>query len=133
MPQAVRRGRQAHHPQRRVDGLQLAQQLAVSTLVLVVDQVALVDDHQVNVAQLLGFAAHRLDACKCDRLTELLLADAGAVDAHRNAWPVQAHLLGVLLDQLLDMREHQNLRLWPVLQGVLAQGGHNVAFAGAGR
>ena len=129
MPQTVRRGRQAHHPQARVDGLQLAKQLAVATLVFVVDQVALVDDHQVNVAQLLGLTAHRLDACKSDRLAELFLSDAGAVDSHRNAWPVQAHLLGVLLDQLLHVREHQNLRLRPVLQGVLAQRGHNMRLA----
>ena len=120
MPQAIGRGGEADHPQARIDGLQLGQQLAVASLVLVVDQVALVDQHQIDVAQLLGLGAHRLDACKGDRLAELLLANAGAVDAKRCTRPMLAHLLGILLDQLLDVRQHEHHSLRPVLQGILA-------------
>ena len=97
-----------------------------------VDEVALVNDDQIDVAQVTRFAANRLDAGKGDGLSEIPTADAGAVDAHRCAWPVQAHLLGVLLDQLLDVREHQDARLWPVLERVLAQGGDDVGLSGAG-
>ncbi len=47
--------------------------------------------------------------------------------------PVLSHLLSVLGDQFPDVREHEHTGLGPVLQGILAQRGHNVALARASR
>ena len=90
---------------------------------------AFVDDHQVDVSQLLRLGAHRLYASKRDRLPQVLAANARAVDPHWRTWPVLAQLLSVLLDQLLHMGQHQDTGLGPVLQGILAQRGHNVRLA----
>ena len=90
---------------------------------------ALVDDHQIDVAKRTGLGAHRLDASEGDWLSQVLAANAGAVDAKRCTRPMLAHFLGILLDQLLDMGEHEHPSLWPVLQGILAQRGHNVRLS----
>ena len=46
---------------------------------------------------------------------------------------MQAHLLGVLTDKLLHMGEHQDPRLRPVLDRILAQCRHDMALAGTRR
>jgi hypothetical protein len=63
----------------------------------------------------------------------LLLADACGVNAKRRRWPVLAHLLDVLFNQLLDMGKHQDPRFWPRLDHVLAQRGDDVRLAAACR
>ena len=120
MPQTVWCGGKPHNAQRRVDCLEISQELAIATLFLVIDKVALVNDHQIKVAQQVGLGSHGLDASKRNRLANVSLADASAVYAHRCSRPMQTHLLGVLLNQFLDMGEHQHPSLRPVLQCVLA-------------
>ena len=85
------------------------------------------------MAQLPRLAAHRLNARKRNRLAQITLSNAGRINPHRRTRPVLAHLLGVLLDKLLDMGEHQDTGLGPVLQSILAQRGHNMALARARR
>ena len=41
------------------------------------------------------------------------------------------HLLGVLLDQFFNVREHQDSCVWPLLHSVFAQRSNDVAFTRA--
>ena len=62
------------------------------------NQMALVNDDQINMAYFLGFVPDRLYACKRNRFAKFFLAQPGTVDAHRRIGPVLAHLVGVLLN-----------------------------------
>ena len=72
MAQAVGRGGQADHAQRRVDSRQRLNQRAVAALLLVADKMAFVDDDQIDVADFVRPGPHRLDARKRDGLGQLL-------------------------------------------------------------
>ena len=63
----------------------------------------------------------------------MLHPQARGVDAQWRIGPVLAQLLSVLRYQLLNVRQHQHLSLWPVLNGLLAQGRNDVALAAARR
>ena len=58
---------------------------------------ALVDQDDINVANLVGQITHRLDTGKRD-LIHFFDAHASAVDAQRGVRPVLAHLLGILFN-----------------------------------
>ena len=113
MPKPEWRGGQTNHAQGRVDHGQLIKERAIFARLLVVHQMALINDDQINVANLFGLVPNRLDARERDRFAKLFHANAGRVNPQRGVVPMLAHLLGVLLDQLLDMRQHEDLRLRP--------------------
>jgi hypothetical protein len=95
--------------------------------------VTLVDNHQIDVADLRGPITNGLDASEGDRLLQILAPQAGREHAQRSAGPVLKHLFGVLLNQLFDVRQHEDARLGVGLKRSLAQGGDNVALACASR
>ena len=132
MAQPERRGGQTNHAQRRVDFQQLLKERAVVASFLVVHQMALVNDDQINVANIRRLLANRLNASKRDGFAKLLLANAGGVNTHRRIGPMLAHFLRVLLNQFLHMRQHQDLRLWPRLQRIFAKRRNNVALTRSG-
>ena len=90
---------------------------------------AFIDNHQIDVADFFRSIADGLDAGKCYRLLQLLSPQAGGKDTKRRSGPVLEHFLSVLLNQLLDVCQHQNARLGIVLQGPLAEGRDDVALA----
>jgi hypothetical protein len=83
---AERRRGQADHAHERVHELRVGQELPVHALAVVRrDQVRLVDDHEVDRAELASALPDRLDARDRDRVLELAPAEARRVDAHAEA------------------------------------------------
>ena len=129
MPQTIRRGCQPNHSHRRIDNQQGIQKCAVHANGLVVDQVALVDDANVDVAYAAGLAVDRLNASKSDGFAQLLPAHPSRIDAHRRTRPMLAHLLGVLLNQFLYMGQHHNFSVRPILHSILTKCSNNMTLA----
>ena len=132
VPETVRRRGEADDAERWIDPREVGDERAVASLVLVAHQVALVDDHEIDVTDFGGALPNRLDARERDGLAELLPTNACRVDAHRRARPMLAHLLRVLLDELLNVREHEHARLRPTRERVAAERGDDVALPCAG-
>ena len=129
---AVRRGGQADDLQVGVDDLQLPQELSIHRVRRARDQVRLVDQDDVDLAELGRAVVDRLDPGEGDLSSPVTLPQAGGVDADRGLGPEAQQLLGVLSDQLADMRQHQDARALP-LQASAAGLGQDEALAGAGR
>ena len=93
------------------------------------NEMALVYDRQINVADLFSARADGLDARKGYRLLQVLAPKAGGKDAQRRSRPMLNHLLGVLFDNLLDVRKLDDARLWVRLQSLFEKRGDDMALA----
>ena len=72
------------------------------------DQMRLVDDENVNMAERLRLIDHRLDAADGDRESVLLASNSGGHDPDLCLRVNRAHRLGVLHDELAPMRRHND-------------------------
>lgn len=84
---------------------------------------ALVDEDEIEPAQVERLSGRRLNAREDDRLEHVLAAQPGAVDAKRGLRPDGDDLFRVLLDELSHMGEHQDALPGPLLQRLPDDGG----------
>ena len=117
---AERRRGQADHAHERVHELRVRQELPVHALAVVRrDEVRLVDDHEVDRAELASALPDRLDARDGDRVLELAPAESRRVDAHAEAGRHRVELAHGLLEQLLHVGQDEDAPL-PERDGVAA-------------
>ncbi len=112
--EAVRRGGQADDLDVRVHLERAVEDLAIHALARVRDQMRLVDDNEVEPAIEMPLIVDRLDRGDGD-LSHLAHAQTGRVDAERRHLPALGDLLGILLDQFLDVRENEDVGVRPCL------------------
>ena len=93
----------------------------------------LVYEGDIHKAKHLGLVAHALYPCDGDRQSNVTAAHSRRVDAKRSLRPRKHDFFCVLLQQLFDMREDEDARLWPPQHDVFAKLGNHMAFAAARR
>ena len=93
---------------------------------------ALVDQDQVDPADLRGVPVGRLDPGEQDRCIVLAAAQSRRADAGRRAWPAAQQLRVVLRDQLLHVRQHEDALARVGRQHRVNEGGEHQALAGPG-
>ena len=117
---AERRCRETDHAHERVHELRVREELPVHALAVVRrDEVRLVDDHEVDRAELASALPDRLDASDRDRVLELAPAEPRGVDAHAEAGRHRVELADGLLEQLLHVGQDEDAPL-PARNGVAA-------------
>jgi hypothetical protein len=126
------RRRQPDHLQRGVDRLQVGEEAAIHGVRPPGDQMGLVDQHQIGMADTRRLVVDRLDAGEEDPGPRIAAAETGRVDARRRLRPEPQHLGMVLRDQLADMGDDQHALVGPGLEHAVDEGGHDEALA-AGR
>ena len=128
-----RRGGQPDHLERRVDRLQRVEEAPIHRARLAGDQMRLVDQHQIGVADLGRAPVDRLDTGEEDPRLRLALAEARRIDARGRIGPEADHLRMVLGDQLANMGHDQDALIGPGLQHALDEGRHDERLAARGR
>ena len=123
-----RRRREADHAQVRVHHPRLAQECLVHALAVRGDEVGLVDEHDVEAAQVAGLLVHRLNAGDDDRMVEIAALEPSRVDPDQQVGQETTGLAGVLVHQLLHMRQHQDAAV-PALHDIGAQAADDHALA----
>ena len=92
----------------------------------------LVDDDEVEGPELGGALVDGLDAGDDDGLVRVAGGKAGGIDADRDARAEAVDLVGILLQQLLHVRENEDAPA-PERDGVGRDAGEDEAFAAGGR
>ena len=115
--QAERRRRVPDEAHERIQPLHRLEEAAVAAFAVRGDQMGLVHDQQVAPAEEFRLVVDALDAADDDRLLRVPAAESGAVDADRDAGAELRDLVGVLLQQLADVRKDHHAAV-PVLHGV---------------
>ena len=127
------RGGQPDHLQRWVDPGQSVQKPAIHGAGVAGNEMRLVDQHQIGVADLGRAAVDRLDAGEEGPCLRLALAEARRIDARRSIGPEADHFGMVLGDQLAHMGHDQDALIGPDLQHALDEGRHDERLAACGR
>ncbi len=116
----------------RVDGGEVAQEAAIDRPGGARDEMGLVDQHEVDMLDVVGTPVDRLDAGEEDACLCLAAAEPGAVDAGRRLGPEAEELGVVLADQLAHMGEDEDALVRPGLEDFPDERRHDQRLA-AGR
>ena len=130
--EAVGRCREADHLELRVDPRQVSQEAAIHGVRPARDQMRLVDQHEIGMADLACLVVDRLDAGEEDRGLNIAAAEPGRVDAGRRVGPEPDELGIVLRDQLADMGDDEDALVGPGLQHAFDEGSSHEALAAGG-
>jgi hypothetical protein len=126
------RRRQTDHLQGRVDRLQVIEEAAIHGVRPPGDQMGLVDQHQIGMADARRLVVDGLDAGEEDPGPRIAAAESGRVDACRRLGPEPQHLGMVLRDQLPHMGDDEHALIRPGLEHAVDEGGHDEALAAGG-
>ena len=128
-----RRRRQADHAEARVHRLERLEHREILPRARLRDQVRLVHDHQIAVADLLDRLSHRLHAAEQDRRLEILTTQTRRKKAARRPRPVGLERVVVLLHQFLGVGQDQDAGARLEAPRLVAQRRHAEGLARAGR
>src|SRR5687768_7184512 len=91
--------------QRGIDRLELRKETTVQARSLFADQVALIDEHDVDMTKHARELRDRLDSAERDFAAEVAAIQSGGIDTRRRRRPATQKLPKVLVDELFDVRE----------------------------